>query len=101
MLVAACGSNAPASTTSATTATPATALASTSAQALAPVPVSECLRNVKTDMKAVSKAEATFTDGSNGLPELDESLSYLPGRGEKAMKLIAQVMAGCGQISLS
>lgn len=61
----------------------------------------KCLRALKTVAKATSKAETTFTDGSNGLPELDEFLVYLPGQGKKAMKLVSQILAGCGQLSMT
>ena len=61
----------------------------------------QCFQNVKTDLKPTSKAEATFQGGSSGLPLLDESLGYLPGRGQQAIALISQVLSRCGQISLT
>jgi hypothetical protein len=40
-----------------------------------------CLDKVRSVLDTVSKAQATFTDGSNGLPVLGESLYYVPGQG--------------------
>jgi hypothetical protein len=121
MLLVACGTNAPKSATppaahTAASATPATRPApNLSAELLAVndlpvgwsvVPSSDsssstpkCLQNVQTDLKATSKAEATFED--NGLPVLDEYLAYLPGQGQPAMAAISQLLGGCGQISMT
>jgi hypothetical protein len=122
MLVAACGSNAPNSATATAPAAHASTSATTPAPNLAAellsvsdlpagwsvVPSADsssatphCLQNIKTELKATSKAEVTFTDGSNGLPVLDEGLSYLPGQGENALKLVEQILGGCGQISMT
>lgn len=117
-LLAACGSHAPKNTThppvsastSATTQPPdlnAELLTSSdlpvgwssvpSAESSASEP--QCLDNVKGDLKATSKAEATFVNGSSGLPALDELLNYLPGKGQTAMTVVSQALSGCGQIS--
>src|SRR5262245_34295835 len=118
ILLAACGSNSPTATT------PPTARTSTQAATRAPnlsaellavsdlpvgwsvVPSSssgsatpKCLQNVQTDLKATSRAEATFED--NGLPVLAEYLAYLPGQGQQAMTAISHLLGGCGQISLT
>jgi hypothetical protein len=120
VFVAACGSNAPKSNkppaaqaaSSPTAATPAlnaellavsdlpsgwSVVPSTESSDAAP----KCLESAKTDLKATSKGEATFVDGSNGLPVLDEFLAYLPGQGQQAMTEISQVMSGCGQITMT
>lgn len=119
MFVAACGSSTPKTTS------PPAARASASAATLPPdlkaellavsdlpvgwsvVPTTtsgatpECLANVKSGMKATSKAEVTFAGGSNGLPVLDEELNYLPGQGQLAMTFVSHALAGCGHISLT
>jgi hypothetical protein len=125
MLVAACGSTAP-KNTAPPAAHPSTSAPSTSATVPAPnlnaellavsdlpagwsvvpssdssSPAPKCLQNVKSDLKATSKAEATFADGSNGLPVLDEYLAYLPSNGRSAMTVIRHVLSGCGHISVT
>jgi uncharacterized lipoprotein YehR (DUF1307 family) len=120
VLLAACGSNAPKSTT------PPPAHASTSATTPPPdlnaellsisdLPAGwsvepssgststtpQCLANIKTDVKATSKAEATFVGGSNGVPILDELLGYEPGQAQSVMTFFSHALSGCGQISIT
>jgi hypothetical protein len=62
----------------------------------------ECFKNAtnfKSSEKA--KAEAKFQDGSNGVPALDDEVVYMPGRAQTTMQAFSQLMAGCGQISIS
>ncbi len=120
VLLAACGSNSPKSTT--TPAAHASAQAATTAPDLnaellsvSDLPAgwsvipstssgsteAECLKNAKTVVKGTSKADAQFAGGSNGLPLVDEALGYTPGQASKAMAAFSQVMAGCGHISVT
>jgi len=130
VLVAACGSNAPKNSAppaaQPSTSAPSTSAPSTSATTPAPnlnsellavsdlptgwstvpssgdsSPAPKCLQHAKSGLKATSKAEATFADGANGLPLLDEFLAYLPGQAQSAMTFISHAMSGCGHISLT
>jgi hypothetical protein len=119
MLIDACGSNAPKAATSPAvhpSTSPASPAPNLNSELLSvsdlPVgwsvvptttsgPTPKCLASVKSDMKATSKAEATFAGGSNGLPVLDEQLNYLPGQGQNAMTFVSHALAGCGHISVT
>lgn len=61
----------------------------------------KCFTSVKTDLHASEKAEASYQDGSNGVPALEEYLAYVPGNGQHAMALVTQVFNSCGQISFT
>jgi hypothetical protein len=60
-----------------------------------------CLDKVRSVLDTVSKAQATFTDGSNGLPVLGESLYYVPGQGQSDMAVVRKTLAGCGAVTMS
>jgi hypothetical protein len=127
LLAAACGSNAPADSNAPASTTPPVAQSSTTPTA-APAPdlnaelltisdlpagwsvvpssggssaAPRCLLHAQTGLKATSKAEATFADGSDGLPLLGEYLSYLPGQGQSAMAFLSRRLSSCGHISLT
>lgn len=121
MLVAACGGNTPSSSPSQSTPTsvaPASSPTTTpppdlnsellatsdlpgwSAQANSDAGEPRCLDQVRSDLNAVSNAQATFTDGSNGLPVLEETLYYVPGQGQSKMAVVKQTLAGCGTVSM-
>jgi hypothetical protein len=121
MLVAACGGNTPSSSPSQSTPTsvaPASSPTTTpppdlnsellatsdlpgwSAQANSDAGEPRCLDQVRSDLNAVSNAQATFTDGSNGLPVLEETLYYVPGQGQSDIAVVKQTLAGCGTVSM-
>jgi len=64
-------------------------------------PAPRCLQHAKNVLKPVGKAEATFADGSDDIPLLDEFLAYLPGGGQSAMAAISRVLSGCRHISVT
>ncbi len=58
----------------------------------------KCLDTVRSDLNAVSKAEATYVGGSSGVPDLEESLAYVPGKGQSDMLAVSRVLSGCGHV---
>jgi hypothetical protein len=125
VLVAACGGNpasgsgstppANVSTSAAPVSTPTTTpppdlnaellngseLAGWSGQANSDAGEPKCLDKVRSALGTASKAQATFTHGSNGLPVLEESLYYVPGHGQSDMAVVKQTLAGCGAVTMS
>jgi len=119
MFLAACGSNAPKSTTppvghtltSATTSTPdlnAELLATSDLPAgWSSVPGSDsgpqpkCIAHVVSDLNAAHHVLATFAYGPNGSPYLGELLAYLPGQGQSTVTALSQALSSCGQISFT
>lgn len=62
----------------------------------------DCVKNAtnfKSEDKA--KAEADFQNGSNGVPQIDDEVVFMPGAAQSAMSEFRRLMAGCGQISIT
>lgn len=126
MLVAACGSNAPSGSTTPPKSSSSSPAAPASTPVVTPAPdltaellslsdlpagwsavgssdsgEPKCLDTVRSDLNAVSKAEATYVGASSGLPDLEESLAYVPGKGQSDMLAVSRVLSGCGHVSVT
>jgi hypothetical protein len=60
-----------------------------------------CFANIKEHFNSKEKAEADYQDGSDGIPEFDEALSWLPGQSQQALAAITTALNGCGQVSFT
>jgi hypothetical protein len=122
-LVAACGSNAPSGGTTPTSSPASATNASTPVATPAPDLTAEllttsnlpagwspvansdsgepkCLDKVRSELTAISTAQATFVANANGLPDLEESLAYVPGHGQSDVTGASRILSGCGPISM-